>query len=204
MRLQDISAILNKVDHDISESLSICDAIREAANQVSLTPALLAVAKTLADTEWALCGGLAVGVLTQPRGTKDIDVLLLDRSTAISKLLDSHLFRVEGNRLLFNDGGVIDILDINNLDMPKAVAKQALKTATPQVVAGCRLPVVSPAALIAMKLGRATAGTIGSYQDKHDIILLLIKHGYQDLSGFNLSSDMFKEYEQLVLQAKSG
>ena len=36
---------------------------------------------------WALCGGLAVGVHARPRGTNDVDILLKNDSE-ISKVID--------------------------------------------------------------------------------------------------------------------
>ena len=179
----------------LEEAFQICDSVRESVDRPSLSQAAAAVVEILSDTKWALCGGLAVGVWTEPRATKDIDVLTTDRSNTITKLLQSHQFSV----------GVIDVLDIESKhwNLPKQVALQALKTAVSQRAFGRRVLVVAPAGLIAMKLGRAITKLQGARQDQVDILNILRKHGYQDLSAYDLTITMKEAYQQLVAESEA-
>lgn len=189
----------------LEEAFHICDAVRESVDRPSLSQAVIAAAKILAGTKWALCGGFVVGVLTEPRATIDVDILVADRSTVLTKLLQSHQFSVEKDRLKHLSGGVIDILDINSRywNMPKQVALQALKTAVLQRAFGQQMPMVTPAGLIATKLGRAITNLQGADQDQVDILNVLRKYGYQDLSNYNITATMEREYKRLVAKAKT-
>ncbi len=84
---------------------------------------------------------------------------------------------------------------------PKQLAKHALATATVQRVCGEDMPMVTPASLIATKLGRANTDLVGADQDKVDIINVLIKYGYQDLSEFGITRAMQEEYDRLMARA---
>ncbi len=62
---------------------------------------------------------------------------------------------------------------------------------------------VTPAGAIAMKVGRAISNDRKAHQDKGDIVNILIKYGYQELSQFALTQAMSEEYEKLVEEAKN-
>ena len=62
---------------------------------------------------------------------------------------------------------------------------------------------VTPAGIIAMKLGRAVSNDRKAQSDKGDIINVLIRYGYQDLSEYALTRAMSEEYEKLVEEAKN-
>ena len=81
------------------------------------------------------------------------------------------------------------------------MARHALATATRQRVCGEEMPMVTPAGLIATKLGRANTDLVGADQDKVDIVNVLIKYGRQDLSEFGITLEMQGEYERLVARA---
>ncbi len=63
--------------------------------------------------------------------------------------------------------------------------------------------VVTPAGIIAMKLGRSISNDRKAHQDKGDIVNILITHGYQDLSKYALTEAMHEEYEKLFEEAKN-
>lgn len=190
-------------DYSLEEALYVCDAIGEALDLPALAPVVVAVADVLSDTAWALCGGVAFSKLTEPRATKDVDVLVLDRSATISQLLQSRKFHVVGGQLKHLSGADIDVLnwESGELDVPSAVAKQALSFAKEQAAWGRRIPMVTPAGLIALKLASAAKGAKRAYQDKADIMKVLEKFGYQDLSGYSLTTAMQEEYQKLVAEA---
>jgi hypothetical protein len=187
----------------LEEALILCDTVLEVHEYSPLTPAILAVAMTLHGMDWALCGGLAVGVLTRPRATVDIDIITSDRSTVLSKLLQSKQFIQKGSKMAYVSGGEIDVLDTNSgyWNTPKQVSQLALDTSRQEDFFGQKIPVVTPAGLVATKLGRAFTNLEGADQDKVDIISVLREYGKQDLSQYDLTTEMAKEYERLIARA---
>ena len=193
-------------DLTLEESFYLCDSMLESFDLPPLSLACVSAAKILAGRQWAICGGTAVSKLVKPRTTVDVDILVADRSTALSLLLRSNeFFQAEGNKLKHRSGGEIDLLDTESgfWRTPKQVARHALATANRQRVCGEDLPMVTPAGLIATKLGRAMTDLIGADQDKVDIINVLFKYGYQDLADFGISSAMQDEYDRLIARAKA-
>lgn len=192
-------------DYTLEEAFYLCDSLRESFDLPPLSMAAISAAKILSGTKWALCGGTAVSKLVRPRTTSDVDILSADRSTAISKLLQSRQFNVAGSTLKHTSGGEIDILDTESRywNTPKQIVQQALETAIEQHVFGQRMPMVTPAGLIATKLGRAITNLAGADQDQVDIINVLKKHGRQDLSHYDLTTKMSEEYKRLIIRAES-
>lgn len=194
-------------DFTIEEAFYLCDSLRESFDLPPLSQAAIAAAEALSivGISWAFCGGTAINVLVEPRTTKDVDILVADRSDAMSKLLQTNQFHAEGGKLKHISGGEIDILnwESGNLDCPKETAKKSLSTATTQRMWGKNVFMVSPAGVIAMKLGRAITNDAKAYQDKGDIIRVLMKYGYQDLSKYNLTQKMINEYEKLAKEVKN-
>jgi hypothetical protein len=192
-------------DYTLEETFYLCDSLREAFDLPPLSLAAISAAKILYNTKWALCGGTAVSKLVRPRTTSDIDILAADRSTVISRLLQTKQFNAEGSTLKHISGGEIDILDTESRywNTPKQIVRQALDTAVEQQVFGQRMPMVTPAGLVATKLGRAITNLVGSDQDQVDIINVLKKYGYQDLSRYDLTAKMVEEYKRLIARAKS-
>ena len=188
----------------LEEAFYLCDSMMESFDLPPLSLAAVSAARSLRGTSWALCGGTAVNKLLRPRTTVDVDILAADRSTAISLLLRSNeFFQAQGSTRKHASGGEIDLLDTESgyWRTPKQVAKHALATATVQRVCGEDMPMVTPASLIATKLGRANSDLVGADQDKVDIINVLIKYGYQDLSGFGITRAMQEEYDRLIARA---
>jgi hypothetical protein len=192
-------------DYTVEEASYLCDSLRESFDLPPLSLAALDAAEALQGNRWAFCGGTVVNHLVEPRMTKDVDIVTSDRSSAISALLQSHRFHAEGGTLKHVSGGEIDVLnwESGNLDCPKATALQALATARIQRMLGRDVPMVTPAGVIAMKLGRAISNDRKAHQDKGDIVNILIKHGYQDLSAYSLTPAMSDEYARLVEEAKN-
>ena len=196
----------NKNDNlTLEEAFYLCDSLRESFDLPPLSQAAMCAADILADIPWAFCGGTAINKLIEPRTTKDVDILTLDRSNAMSKLLQSKLFRAEGNKLKHTSGGEIDIInwESGNLHCPKETAKRALATASTQRMWGKNVPMVSPAGVIAMKLGRATTTKPKARQDQEDILAVLRKYGYQNLSKYHLTQAMLAEYKKLADEVKN-
>ena len=203
-RIRVIDGAFRRKDHiTLEEALILCDMVLEVHEYSPLTPAILAVATVLHDMDWALCGGLAVGVLTRPRATVDIDIITSDRSTVLSKLLQSKQFIQKGSKIIHISGGEIDVLDTSSgyWNTPKQVSQLALDTSRQQNFFGQRIPVVTPDGLVATKLGRAFTNLEGADQDKVDIINVLREHGKQDLSKYDLTTEMVEEYERLIARA---
>ena len=171
-----------------------------------LTLAAVSVARALYGTQWAFCGGTAVSNLLKPRTTIDVDILSADRSTAISLLLRSNeFFQVEGSKLKHSSGGEIDLFDTESgyWRTPSRWQGTALATATIQRVCGEEMRMVTPAGLIATKLGRAQHRLGGADQDKVDIVNVLIKYGIQEpFADFGISAAMKEEYERLIARAR--
>ena len=191
-------------EYTLEESLFLGDSIGESFGLPSLSLVVLSAAKALYGEKWAICGGAAVSKLVRPRATSDIDILAADRSTAITKLLQSRDFHQEGTKLKHTSGGEIDILDTESRywNTPQQVVREALHTAVEQNVFGQRMNMVTPSGLIATKLGRAITNLVGSDQDRVDIINVLRKHGYQNLDGFGITDKMEDEYKRLIERAK--
>ncbi len=192
-------------DYSLEEASYLCDSLRESFDLPPLSMAALDAAEALGNSRWAFCGGTVINQLVEPRITKDVAVVTADRSSAISALLQSRKFRAEGGKLKHLSGGEIDVLnwESGNLDCPKPTALRALATATTQRMLGRAVPMVTPAGIIAIKLGRAISNDRKAHQDKGDIINVLIRHGYQDLSEYALTQAMSEEYEKLVEEAKN-
>lgn len=191
--------------YTLEEASYLCDSLRESFDLPPLSLAALDAAEALHGSPWAFCGGTAMNKLVEPRMTKDVDIVTSDRSSAISALLRSRKFRAEGDKLKHLSGGEIDVLDweSGNLDCPKATALRALAAATTQRLFGRDVLMVTPAGVIAMKLGRAISNDRKAHQDKSDIINLLIRYGEQDLSKYSLTQAMSEEYQRLVEEAKN-
>ena len=191
-------------DFTLEESLYLCDAMCESCDLPPLSAAAKDIAETLQGTKWAFCGGTAINKLVEPRMTQDVDVVVADRSSAISQLLRTHKFSAYADGLRHESGAKVDVVNYEsgNLECPKQVALQALDTARLQRLFGFDVPLVSPAGLIAMKLGRACSKLPKAEQDQHDIISLLVKFGHQDLSRFSLTVVMRDEYKRLATRAE--
>ncbi len=103
----------------------------------------------------ALIGGLAVGLLGHPRATRDVDILVAD--SAFEHVTPVVVFRVELRDLV--RVGVIDLMPLP-VDHPELAADL-------RVPANDEIPVVSPEALVLLKL-RADRP-----QDRADIAALI-------------------------------
>lgn len=85
------------------ESVKIADSVRklfENAPANELNKALTDVSKLLKNINYVLIGGLAIGYHTKPRGTDDVDILLLNEEqvTIVHDILEkSGLFRKTRN-----------------------------------------------------------------------------------------------------------
>lgn len=127
------------------------DAVRNALNERGI--------------EYALCGGLAVGVHGFPRATVDIDLLIRPESEeAVYDAVASLGFSYKANPMNF---GAISIRRVSKIDDDGEVLMLDLLLVTPSFEPvwesreqhdwlGRRLPVVSKQGLIALKRGRSS------------------------------------------------
>src|SRR5450432_3245611 len=131
------------------------------AQQMSVLARLLeAIEET--GARYALVGGHAVSVHTRPRLTVDVDVVVEARKqAAIERAVAARDFRIQRDRdvlRLFeaSDPGSSAVADLLLSDS-HAVWAEALRTATPAVYQGQKLPLATAAALVAMKFVAATS-----------------------------------------------
>ncbi len=139
------------------------------------------------DIEYALCGGLAMGVHGRARATVDIDILILRESLAeVLELAKTLGYNIRGKDLSFANGAV-EIRRVSKIDPEDGeLLSLDLLLATPDIRdvwetrelvewEGGKLSVVSASGLIALKQLRR------SYQDLADIEALA-PEGFRDES----------------------
>jgi hypothetical protein len=139
------------------------------------------------EIEYALCGGLAMGVHGRARATIDIDLLILRESLAeVLELAKSLGYNIRGKDLSFANGAV-EIRRVSKIDPDDGeLLSLDLLLATPDIRdvwetrervewEGGKLTVVSTSGLIALKQLRR------SYQDLADIEALA-PEGFNDES----------------------
>ncbi len=198
---------------------------------MNVLESLAVAAKELEATrvQFALVGGLAVSVRTQPRFTRDADLAVAiaddnEAETVIRHLLASGfrlLASVEQEttgrlatvRLvapgLADDGAVVDFLFASSGIEPEVV-EQATKE---EIAPGVRLPVASTAHLIAMKL---LSERPSRFQDSADLVALIRSAEPEELEttraalqliesrGANRGKDLhatFQKYRVLAAEA---
>ena len=132
----------------------------------------------LGVTDFAITGGVALGVWTEPRETRDIDLCAVLPPAAVDPLLAYH----DGIRS--GPEGVPDLVRfrIGSWDVDLFVAKSAydracLDRARGVDVGGVRFRVVSPEDLLIHKLIKLRADRRRILQDVADIRSLLDTHG---------------------------
>ncbi len=178
---------LVKVAHDLSDdnlSDQILDIAHELRGKTLMSgvppPTVLQDLKNLLQdlgVEFALIGGLAVGVHGDPRGTDDIDVLVSKLPDA-QKIADLEYMakfnfyrgksRTGEHLVLDNKKGQTELLVANN-----DLRRWALETATEENILLTKLKVVSAAALIGLKLQAISSNPKREAKDKADIVSVL-------------------------------
>jgi hypothetical protein len=144
---------------------------------MNLYDELLAVVRALDDgnVDYALVGGLAVGVWGAPRATKDIDLLLRAEDVARAKAaLRGCGYALEALPMQFSDGmqmqRISKLVDGQLVTVDLILVEHNLEpiwqSRERRAIEGAQLSVVSREALIAMKVAA------GRPQDQADVVKL--------------------------------
>jgi hypothetical protein len=198
------------VPNELLRSLIIAGAVRSlsegAAEDDMFIQVLRDAMSATGGKGWALIGGLAVGFRSEPRGTQDVDLLIVgDLESMVSSLTDSGRFRrIRPHAVEHRESGIeVEILTHDFVKQPEALAAAACTDSELVRVTDFEIPVVRPRYLIALKLKRALGRGVKALQDRADIMRLLAHHGPQDLSDLSLGDDQMELYEQLKLDVQS-
>jgi hypothetical protein len=190
---RDLMQMLVRVAHKLADDPSHqqdADDILEVAHQIqgrSLVGSmpegslLQDLASLLGDLgiDFAVIGGVALSVHGQVRNTEDIDVLVSaippeDKTRDVDYMQKFNFYRARsstGTNLIIDHrkDGYVELLLADN-----PLRQYALSTATPSMVLGVQVPVVSAAALIGLKI-QAMVNNPGRTQDAPDILSIWIK-----------------------------
>ena len=190
--------ILNRLRKTFTESVQVADSVRslfENASPSALNIALKDVAKVLADTDYALIGGLAIGYHTRPRGTDDVDILLLSEEhvLAVHDLLQkSGLFkRARAHAEIHKETGVeIELLSPSFIKQPHALVKSAIDNSIQVEFGGSVVNVATAKHILALKLDRFSSKDKADIQD-------FIRIGITDVSDLITDKKYLDRFEQM-------
>jgi hypothetical protein len=144
--------------------------------------------------KWALCGGLAIGAYTNPRGTEDVDIILENDAIIDTVVqLTQSLFRHNRfHALVHKQTGVeVDLVTPEFIKVDLSIVLKAIATASIINLGGIKVPIVTKAGLVALKLGRASAYDIG------DIESIIKNNNDIDLSQYSLGEKEKKLFEDI-------
>lgn len=203
-----MTEILNKLKkiykNSLEETIKVADSVRklfESSPANELNRALTDVANILKDTKYVLIGGLAIGYHTKPRGTDDVDILLLNEDQVISvhKLLEnSGLFKKSrGHASIHKDTGVeIELLSPSFIKQPETLVRSTIDNSIKVKFNGFILNVATAKHILALKLDRFNA------KDKADI-QEFIKYGIDDIKDLISDEKYLDRFEQMKQEVKS-
>jgi hypothetical protein len=129
------------------------------------------------DIDYALCGGLAMGVYGHTRATIDIDLLILSESLdKVIEIAKTHGYNIRGKDMSFAQGAVeirrvskIDPTDRDLLSLDLLLVTPEIwsvwDTRTEGIWEGGKLSVVSRAGLIALKQFRGSGRDLDDIKD---------------------------------------
>jgi len=190
----------------LSESLKIADDVRnltKKAQGMPLSDAVFDLANILVGTnlQWALCGGLAVGVHARPRGTDDIDIMIGSESTLdllLLKAIQGNFKKTRDHAITHKRTGVeVELLTPEFLKVSPEVVRKAIETAIPSQIGKTTIPVISREGLVATKLFRA------SDYDRGDIKAVIQKGGDIDLTGWPVDEKSLVLLEKIKEEIKN-
>lgn len=190
--------MLNKLRKTFTESVQVADCVRslfESASSNDLNKALKDVAKVLVDSDYTLIGGLAIGYHTRPRGTDDVDILLLnEESVAVvhDLLQKSGLFkRARAHAEIHKETGVeIELLSPSFIKQPEDLVKSAIDNSIQVEFGDTVVNVATAKHILALKLDRF------SFKDKADI-QDFIRIGITDVSDLITDKKYLDRFEQM-------
>ena len=182
MKITKIDQSLEIADNVYSLSASMKGMKKNASNTLNQT--LVDLANILGDkVEWALCGGLSVGVYARARGTEDVDIIVRDASVidSIEQICNTIFKRTRMHAMVHKSTGVeVEILDPAFIKVDPSIISTAIKTSQIVLLGNASVRVVTKNGLIALKLTRASS------QDVADIETILQLHPDIDLSEYKL------------------
>ncbi len=197
-----MDVILNKLRKTFEETLNTSDSVRslfENASSSDLRKALTDVAKLLIDVDYVLIGGLAIGYHTRPRGTDDVDILLVDEDSVQnvhSILQRSGLFKkVRAHACEHKETGVeIELLSPTFIKQPETLVRSAVQNSLRVEFGSNTLNVATAKHIVALKLDRF------NIHDKADI-QNFIKHGITDISDLITDVNYLERFNQMKIEA---
>lgn len=166
--------------------LTACRAISEKTIMGNLPPTsiLLDLCNFLCDQKiaFALIGGLAVNVHGQARGTEDVDVLVeklpdpqvLSDPTAMRRFGFYRGKSATGTSLILDSRTAASYVELLVANTP--LKQWALCSAASHDVLRVKLPVVSPAALVALKVHAMTENPKRVPKDLPDAVSVALRH----------------------------
>lgn len=152
------------------------------------------------DHEFAIIGGIALGVYTTPRNTMGVDVIVLGSSEKddIMKALSQKFRKIRSSAIEHKSSGVeIELLTPELIKEDKELVRKAISNAKEHDVNGKKIKVVTPTYLIALKIGRAIGKGSKAMIDRGDIIALSQVYGINDLSGV-VSDELNSWFKNLI------
>jgi predicted nucleotidyltransferase len=170
----------------------------------SFCPAMKKIKKVMSGTSWALIGGRAVEVHTNPPQTPDIDILCDAFDVDAYELIDS--FKSIGivPTMPYEEGDIIFLIDkeldveIDVLPTYDAFDVRAIKRAKNASCNGVKFPVVQPEDLIIMKAQAASSaggGMMGRSKEK-------VKHDMDAIRTLIEEVDLNDDYIVKVLRSE--
>jgi len=191
MNIERIDSIRNflKIGSDSYLSYAASDFVKLVGNKV----------------QYALCGGLVVGLYGRARGTDDIDIIIKNESDIdIIVNLVSGIFNHNRKHCIVHIKTGVEIglltaefLNINNLNINNDLVNMAIDTALTKNIGALKIPVVSKEGLIALKLQRGNEYDIG------DIKNILRNNSIIDLNSWKLSLTNKTLFDKIVSELKN-
>jgi len=176
--------IENSQSGDGEEIIEISHEIRGRSIYGSLPDNSLmqSLALLMADMNcnYAIIGGVALAVHGQVRNTEDIDALV-DPFPEKSKTKNSEYMKTFGFYPASSSTGTVLTLDhrrdgqVELLAVNSPLRQWAISTASKTMVLGTQVPVISAAALVALKISAMVSSPKRRVKDHPDIISVLIK-----------------------------
>lgn len=194
-----LSKILSKVD-----DIRLLTTLTKTASGLPISDTIQDLSKLLSNkVEWALCGGLAVGVHSRPRGTDDVDILLTGDSvlTYLYNLTSISFKKSTDHIIIHRQTSVsVDLVTPEYINVSSEIVHKAIQTAKSHVVGKVSIPVVNRDGLVALKLSR------GKYIDLADIESIIRTNGKIDVSTYPLNDkqlETLKRIEDITLDSST-
>lgn len=147
--------------------------------------------------EYALCGGLVVGLYGRARGTDDIDILIKNESDIeiIIGLVGNIFKRHRKHAIIHIRTGVeIELLTSDFINVDSSIVNVAIDNAVIKSVGNINIPVITKEFLVILKLQRANEYDIGDIKN-------ILRNNTIDLSKFNYGKEEL--FERIVNEVKN-